>query len=132
MSVPANSPKPAAATDKPDKIPLEIEPGADPNVVWDQYFSTHRPTLSAVRDAVRRLRHHRKLEQAARFDHIIALIKASLRYGEAQPWMYEVMAVVMQAQGRSDEEIGRVVMSAVDFMGSSADLMHIGVYLTRL
>jgi len=38
----------------------------------------------------------------------------------------------MQAQGRPSEEIERVVLSAVDFADTPADLMYIGAYLARL
>jgi len=128
----AKNPKPASTPQSPEKIQLEIRPGADPQVVWERYFSTHQPKPAAVRDAVRRLRNDTKLDQDVQFDHIIALIQAALRHGQPQPWMYEVMALVMQAQGRPSEEIERVVLSAVDFMNTPADLMHVGVYLARL
>lgn len=122
----------ASAPARPERIQLEIRPGADPQIVWEKYFSTHRPTAAAVRDAVRRLREDRKLKQDVQFDHVMALIEAALRHGQPQPWMYEVMTVVMQAQGRSGEELERVVMSAVDFMNTPADLMHVGAYVARL
>ena len=131
LKVSAKDPK-APTAESPAKIQLEIRPDADPEAVWEEYFSTHQPTPAAVRDAVRRLRGDTKLKQQVQFAHIVALIQAALRHGQPQPWMYEVLAVVMQAQGRPSEEIERVVMSAVDYADTPADLMYIGVYLARL
>ena len=36
---------------------------------------------------------------AKKFDHVIALIQAALRHHQPQPWMYEAMALAMQADG---------------------------------
>jgi hypothetical protein len=109
-----------------DEIPLQFEPGDDPEVAWQKYFATHEPDAAAVREAVRRLKDTKRL------DHVIALIGAALRHGQAQPWMYEAMTIAMLAEGRSKEEIERAVMSAADFVEGSADLMYLGVYLTRI
>jgi hypothetical protein len=121
---------PVAETSEP--IQLEIRPDADPEAVWEEFFATHQPSPAAVRDAVRRLEDDHKLDQNVRFNHILALINAALRHGQPQAWMYDAMAVVMQAQGRPAEEIERVVLSAVDFADTPGDLMYIGVYLAQL
>jgi len=141
FSVKDDVPRPDKVLQKPEKseeIVVEVSPNDDPEVVWDEYFRTHDPSPAAVRDAVRRLGNNKT--NPKRFKHIIALIGASLRhqqsekpmYDSRQWWMYEVMAIAMQADDRPREEIERVVMSAVDLANNSADLMHVGVYAARL
>jgi len=128
----------AEKSEKPEQIVVEIDDDDDPEVVWDEYFRTHDPSPAAVREAVRRLGNNKT--NPKRFKHIIALIGASLRhqqserpmYDSRQQWMYEVLAIAMQADDRPSAEIERVVMSAVDLANNSADLMHVGVYAARL
>ncbi len=67
-----------------------------------------------------------------KFDHVIALINAALRHRQAQQWMYEALALALEAAGRPKAEIERAVMSAVDFVDNTADLMYIGAYLSQL
>ena len=95
---------------RPAKIDIEIAKDAKPEVVWEQYFSKNEPQPAAVRDAVRRLMNEQK------FDHVIALIGAALRHRQGQPWMYEALALALDAAGRPKAEIERAVMSAVDFV----------------
>ena len=116
----------AASADKSDTIDLHVAAGADPQTVWENYFNSHDPSPAAIRDAVRRLMNGQK------YDHVTALIQSGLRHGHVQPWMYEAMGLAMQADERPKEEIERAVMSAVDFMNNPADLMYLGVYMTRL
>ena len=123
---PAKAEAPATIDNRPAKIEVEIEQGAKPEAVWDEYFATNEPQPAAVRDAVRRLMNEQK------FDHVIALIGAALRHRQAQPWMYEALALAMDAAGRPKAEIERAVMSAVDFVDNTADLMYIGAYLAQI
>ncbi len=117
----------AGQTEAVDKIPIDKLPAdADPNVVWDHYFARFAPTERAVRDAVRQL----MLQE--QFAHVIGLIHTSLRDHQAQPWMYEVLTLAMEADGRTPEEIERAVMSAADFADNPADMMHLGAYMARL
>jgi len=123
LNEPADS---AAGKPRPEKIELRMRKGEDIEAVWDRYFAANEPTPAAVRDAIRRLMKNEK------FDHVIAVCNAALRHHQMQPWMYEVMALSMEIEGRGKEEIERVVMSSVDFISNSADLMHIGTYVRRL
>ena len=67
-----------------------------------------------------------------KFDHVIALIGAALRHRQEQPWMYEALALALDAAGRPKAEIERAVMSAVDFVDNTGDLMYIGAYLAQI
>ena len=118
--------RPATIDNRPAKIEIEIEEGAKPEVVWDRYFSKNDPQPKAVRDAVRRLMNEQK------FDHVIALIGAALRHRQGQPWMYEALALALDAAGRPKAEIERAIMSAVDFVDNPTDLMYIGAYLSQM
>ena len=81
---------------------------------------------TTVREAVR------TIKEQGKFNHVIALIEAALRHRQAQPWMYEALALAMQAAERSKEEIERAVMSAVEFVSNPADMMYLGVYLMQI
>jgi hypothetical protein len=121
----AASVRAAASDNRPAKIEIEIDKDAKPEVVWEEYFSKNEPQPEAVRDAVRRLMNERK------FDHVIALINAALRHRQSQSWMYEALALVLDAAGRPKAEMERAVMSAVDFAETATDLMYVGTYLAR-
>jgi len=114
------------APQRPESIDLSAFEGVEPNEAWDRYFATHQPAEAAVREAVRRLM------KSHQYDQVIALTQAALRHGQVQRWMYEAMALAMQAAERPAEEIERAVMSAADFAQGPEDLMYLGLYLTRL
>jgi von Willebrand factor type A domain len=118
--------QPVKIDNRPAKIEIEIEEGAKPEVVWDRYFSKNDPQPKAVRTAVRRLMSEQK------FDHVIALIGAALRHRQCQSWMYEALALAMEAAGRPKADMERAIMSAVDFVDNATDLMYIGAYLSRM
>ncbi|NQU24310.1 MAG: hypothetical protein HQ567_23760, partial [Candidatus Nealsonbacteria bacterium] len=120
----------AAKTTEEKPIPVETLKKGDADVVWQKYFASHNPSRPAVREAVRRIKEDKKDDN--RFDHVIGLINAALRNGHNQSWMYEVLVLAMIADDRPSQEIERAVMSAVDLMTNTADLMYIGVYLTKL
>ena len=80
----------------------EMLAAADPKAAWEHYFATHQPQPAAVREAVGKLTAHQK------FEHVIALIEAALRHQQQQSWMYEAMALTMQAANRPKDEIERV------------------------
>lgn len=121
----------AAAASQPAEsatpIELSIAPGADPEVAWSDYLAAHEDvSAAALRATTRQLWHARK------YDELTALIRAALRGGHPQPWMYEVMALAMQAAGDSQAEVERALMSAVDFGENSDDLMYVAQYMARI
>ena len=137
---------------------LNLAPGADVRQAWENFFANTTektgqaeaddPSLSlqlavkqqqAVLETVQELkeavaeaiRHDKKDEATKKHEEIIALIEAALRHDQAQPWMYEILALSMKAAGRPQEEIDRAIMSAAEFTQNSADLMYLGAYLTQ-
>jgi len=138
-----NSVKPDDVTTKPAagdaKNPLaskarrvDVKPGVviapamlnGPETAWDDYFKSNKPSSSSVADVVL------KLLSAKKHGQIVALLEAALIHGQAQPWMYEALAVSMEAVGRPADEIERVMLSSVDFSAFDVpNLVYSATYL---
>ena len=95
--------------------------------VWRPFFAqSTRP----IRDVQRHVNYLAEHKQHA---HLIALLNAAIIQGQAQPWMYEVLAVTMEAAKAPREEIERVVLSVADFGNATYDsMMYSGAYLSEL
>ena len=126
--------EPQAAADTPQETPhsqrdgyirLTIKEGADVAAAWDAYFAEFDAAPEVIGETARRLMSDRQ------FEHVSALLLAAVRHGHAQPWMYEGLALAMQAEGREPQEIERVLMSAADFAQSNLDLLHLATYFAR-
>lgn len=78
-------------------------------------------------------RHVLYLTQENQHQHVIALVQAAIIEGQAQPWMYEVLAVSMQAADYPPEEVERVVLSVADFGNATFEsMMYSAAYLKKL
>ena len=75
-------------------------------------LETVQKLKEGVADAIE---HDKKDEAVKKHEEIIALIEAALRHDQAQPWMYEILALSMKAAGRPQEDIDRAIMSAAEF-----------------
>jgi hypothetical protein len=107
-------------------INLPMAAGADPNAVWAKYFASNPEVRDAdVRETVR------QLMRAKKYDETVGLIQAALRAGNPQPWMYDAVALAMQAAGHPAVDVERALMSGVDFSQSSNELMYVAQYLAR-
>jgi tetratricopeptide (TPR) repeat protein len=123
QAAPRKSAKPAVKKSAP-VASIKIDASQSPELFWDAYFS--KPCdQAAVRQTARELMKDKKFDQA------IAMIEAALRHGQPQPWMYESLGIAMDLDGRSKQQIERVVMSAADFATSPDELMYIARYLSR-
>jgi tetratricopeptide (TPR) repeat protein len=60
------------------------------------------------------------------------LISAAIGAGHAEPWMYEALALSMEAAGRPRGDVERVLLSSADLAGSPADLVTLARYMARL
>jgi hypothetical protein len=67
-----------------------------------------------------------------RFDELTAMLQAALRRGQPQPWMYEALALAMQANEAPQADLERVLMSAVDFSEDVDGAMLVGVYMAQI
>ncbi len=117
---------------------IVVKSDVDPEKFWNDYFAnlakpdeklaaeTAEKRNAAVRQAAKELMNDK------RFNHVTALIHGALRNGYAQPWMYEALALAMQADNQPKEEIERALMSAVDFANSPTDVMNVAIYMARI
>jgi len=95
-----------------------------PEAVWPAYFEKTRPPLDAVRVLVS------KLHNAKEYEHVISVIQSAILNGQAQPWMYEILAMEMEVAKRPKEEIERVALSISDFgQADFGAMMYSGAYL---
>ena len=117
----------SSADAQPAAKPEIITPKADsdPDKMWNDYFAglkdpdpSHAPEIIANRNAAVRDT-AKELMNAHKFLEVTALLNAALRNGYAQPWMYEALALAMEADNQPKADIERVLMSAVDFANSA-------------
>ena len=126
------------ARHEPEKNPAKLK-GMDPDALKAYQLRLVRQQ-QAVLETVQKLKeavaaavvHDRKDEAKKKHEEIVALIEAALRHDQAQPWMYEILALSMKAAGRPQEEIDRAIMSAAEFVQGSSDLLYLGAYLAQV
>ncbi len=109
-----------------EPIDVRLPEGTSPADHWDAYFEKHKPEQGAVRLAVR------DLMKSQQYGSVVAFIQTALRKSDPQPWMYEAMALAMQAGGHPKEDIERAVLSAADFCDNPTELLFLGVYMDQL
>jgi hypothetical protein len=109
-------------------VTLTPLPGESISQAWDRRFTeTEAPfELASVRETARQLMGKR------RFDELIAMLQAALRRGQPQPWMYEALALAMQAADAPQSDLERALMSAVDFSEDIEGVMHVAAYMTQV
>jgi tetratricopeptide (TPR) repeat protein len=96
------------------------------NKAWNNYFANNKPRYGDVRETARSMMRKQK------FSEVIVMIQASLRNGQAQPWMYQAMGLAMQATDAPKEELERALMSAVDFTNNVDEVMNIAKYMANV
>ena len=62
----------------------------------------------------------------------MTMLQASMRHSQAQPWMYEALALAMLAGDYPQSEVERALMSAVDMSSDLDVMMDIAIYMARL
>ncbi len=121
----AVAPAPAESATPAKAIDLKIAAGQDAAEVWNAYLAKHTADPAAIRQTIRaKMRAHQ-------FDEVIAVIQAALRNQQTQPWMYEALALAMQAEAKPAVEIERALLSAADFAQGPSELMHLAKYLQK-
>ncbi len=65
------------------------------------------------------------------FDQASDLLAAAIGSGHGEPWMYESLAVSLEAAGRPASEVERALLSAADFASSTNDLFALAQCLAR-
>lgn len=113
-------------------IAVTVKPGQSESDAWDEFFAAHQDDAkkvdfqAAVRAKVRE--HVRKQE----FGKIRELISSALRNGHGQGWMYEALALALEADNASEAEIARAVLSAVDISRDADAALVTADYLASL
>jgi len=59
------------------------------------------------------------------------LLSAAIACGLVEPWMYESLAIALEASGAPRAEVDRALLSAADFATSPTELMQLAYYLAR-
>jgi hypothetical protein len=73
-----------------------------------------------------------RLVKAKMSDAVIACLNAAVIHGQAQPWMYTVLALEMEKAGRPHDEIERALLSTVDFSAVNVtNILYSAAILTR-
>lgn len=116
---------PAQQAPQVEPIRLAIPAGTDPAVAWNDHFARVTETPAAIAETAR------DLMQRHEFAQVAALIQAALRNQQAQPWMYEGLAIALEASGAPTNEIERALLSALDLNPNYVDFMCVGMYLGR-
>lgn len=94
--------------------------------VWRPFFAKTKHPVRAVQRQVS------YLTQEQQHEHVIALLNAAIIEGQAQPWMYEVLAVTMEMAKFPQAEVERVVLSIADFGNATYEsMMYSGAYLSN-
>jgi hypothetical protein len=119
--------QPATKRRPPRAIKLDLAPGQSEADAWDAYF--RRPAEEINEADVRETLRQRM--NARHFDQVLVVLRAALRQGYVQPWMYEALSLAMQAKQAPGEEIERALMSAADLSGNPDEIMLAAVYLSR-
>ncbi|MDA7978090.1 MAG: hypothetical protein MPJ50_04890 [Pirellulales bacterium] len=107
-----------------EPIQLTIEDGADADQAWDVYLAANEVDDATVRATTK------SLMNAHEFDQVAALLNASLKRGNAEPWMYEALSLALMAADRRDE-VERVLMSALAFSSDIEDKLYLAQYMSR-
>ena len=71
------------------------------------------------------------LGKAGQFDRAANLIGAVIETGRAEPWMFEALAVALEADGKPRADVERALLSLADFASTPIDLLQLANYLAR-
>lgn len=118
------SPATSPAAPPPSEKPQQTSPALARK--WEEYFSRKTNNPEHVRQLVS------ELSTAKQFNEVIALLEQALIAGQAQPWMYEVLALTMELAGRPRPQIERVLLSSQDLTPPDTNsLLFLAAYLAR-
>lgn len=125
VSRPAEDELPRARPKPSVEIPLVPAEGP-PQQVWNDYFRKNSPDPLAICNVVQRL------HKAKKTDEVIACIEGALLNGQAQPWMYTILALEMERAGRPREDVERVLLSTTDFSAVNVtNILYSAAFLVR-
>ena len=71
------------------------------------------------------------LGRQGRFDRAADVLSAAIACGRAEPWMYEALALALEAAGQPRDEVERALLSTAEFASSPTELLALAQYLAR-
>src|SRR5262249_1336520 len=87
----------------------------DPKQIWEEALARGVDDPGLIIAVADFLAEHK------RFDHLAEFLKANLRLGiVVRPWVYDALAMALEASGGSPDEIERARVSAVDLEPTDA------------
>ncbi len=93
---------------------------------WRERFAADSDSPEVIRQTVDDLIAHRQYEE------VIACLEQAIIQAKMQPWMYQVLAIAMEAAGRPKPQIERVLLSSQDVISLDAEsMMVLAAYLTK-
>ena len=106
-------------------IKVEVNENESFDNAWDRYFAANHADPAQVAATAERL------SKRERFEELVAFLTSALRNNQSRPWMYQGLAIAMEANGSPKSEIERALMSTADFGAGPDELMVAAVHLTR-
>ena len=109
---------------------LEVQP--KPTEDWEEayyrYFKQQQVHPRTIRMRVRGLTE----QKVPDLKQVIGLLRAAMRAGQIQPWMYEALALAMRIEKMPPADIERVLLSSADFATSARQVIFLAEYMDRL
>ena len=109
---------------------LEVQP--KPTEDWEEayyrYFKQQQVHPRTIRMRVRGL----TAQKVPDLKQVIGLLRAAMRAGQIQPWMYEALALAMRIEKMPPADIERVLLSSADFATSARQVIFLAEYMDRL
>jgi len=134
----AEAPRTQPAADFDLSLPSSVTDAEDVRAAVREYFRPHADSRAATDDdkelAIRMARVRASaadLGKAGQFDRAAELIVATIETGNAEPWMFEALAVALEAAGKPRADVERALLSLADFATSPLDLLQLANYLAR-
>lgn len=130
----AGSVKPKTIAGPKEVVAVAIHPqnGESTADAWDALFAAQRAKVNdADFDAGVRAK-VRSLVAKQDFSQVQEVIAAALRNNASQPWMYEALALALEASGAPEKEIERAVLSAVDVSRDQDAALTAAAYLASI
>ena len=111
---------------------MDLEVQRKPTEDWEEayyrYFKQQQVHPRTIRMRVRGLTE----QKVADLQQVIGLLRAAIRAGQIQPWMYEALALAMRIEKMPPADIERVLLSSADFATSARQVIFLAEYMDRL
>lgn len=107
-------------------IKVEIKANETAADAWDRYFQNNHADPAQIAATAERL------AKRERFEELVAMILGALRHDQSRPWMYQGLAMAMEANGSPKTEIERALLSAADFGAGADELMVAAIQMKRI